>query len=139
MFRALPTTPVKTHYNSNADVYVETNKDKKTFSIVVSNCASFTTPEKINLDGSNITYSSEERTVRLDLTITDADLQIKQLASLLAKLNSESFNNHFYLDRTEFFNSQFKSFVKQYLETALKPAQTKDCNHDHSSGPNVAF
>lgn len=128
------------------DVYVETEKEKRTIILVVSDARFAFGVGDIakNFDSISVTVennSEKDYTITIKLRLQErVSALIEQkntLTALLAKLNAESNSNSFYLNRTDFFNRQCEMFAKS---CGLIPEVRQHHNqHDSSHHSNFAF
>ncbi|MCX7114996.1 MAG: hypothetical protein NTW08_03690 [Gammaproteobacteria bacterium] len=153
MFDNKPATVTNYCYSDDRqhDVYVETNKETKSFKAVVIDVPSFSMPENVKDASIQVNYTDTQKHDRngvpikkLEISlicsndVTIAQRQVSSFSVLLRHLNEIRHLTNLNLDRTYFLNEALVTFSRVITgEAVLSPK--KDGASDVRGGANLAF
>lgn len=141
MFNRMPKS-ARTHCSGDDQkAYVECNTATRMFCVVVKDVDFINIPE--GFPDISIKHNVD-RSVSIDFTVsTDnptAKSQVNNFNAIMGKLNDQSWNSKFYLDRIDFFINHCKRFVEVSLSQSLKSSDERIPHfHEINDRDNLAY
>lgn len=117
--KSISKTLDRVYYAGQKNVYVELEKQKRTFRAVMTDCKSLQDPRDGQSADITVTHCFEAKLACIEMVCspdhTIAKEQLAAFQALLFKLNHSNLENNFHIERVNFFSRQAKLFVNVTL------------------------
>ena len=118
--KSIPKSLDRVYYAGQKNVYVELEKQKRTFRAVMSDCKFLQDPREGQSDDITVSHYSEGKLACIEMICSPDNVTVKEqlvaFQALLFKLNHSNLENNFHIERVNFFSRQAKLFVNVTLE-----------------------